>query len=344
MSGIEFRKARRENEPLVIGLAGYTGSGKTFSGMRLAAGMAGGKPFAVIDTENGRANHYADDFDFHTTDLRAPFRPERYTEAIEAAVAQGYSVILVDSMSHEYAGDGGLLDWAEDELTRMAGDDWKKREALSAAGWIKPKRAHKKMMSRMLQVPSHLILCFRAEEKIEFVKEPGADGKLKTVVRPKRTLTGGSLDGWIPITEKTVPYELTASFLLSPSDPGVPRPIKLEDKHRPFFPLDKPVSEEAGAALAAWAAGGQPAAPVPDPSDAVTSSEGRAATSAPGAAEISEEEELLAKTLLTIADSVGNRDVTVKAIEKNRSDPAHSQADRVAWLRKQLERAQAVVA
>ena len=55
---VSFREARREGVPLLLGLAGGTGSGKTWSAMTLAKGLAGAKRFAVIDTENGRAKHW----------------------------------------------------------------------------------------------------------------------------------------------------------------------------------------------------------------------------------------------------------------------------------------------
>src|SRR3982751_4549937 len=97
-----FRPAARENVGLLIGLSGGTGSGKTFTAMRLAKGIAGDKPFAVIDTEAGRAKHYADQFKFDHGDLKPPFRPDAYLEAIVAADAAGYPVIAVDSMSHEW--------------------------------------------------------------------------------------------------------------------------------------------------------------------------------------------------------------------------------------------------
>ena len=168
MTNFTFRPARRENVSLLIGLAGGTGSGKTWSAMSLAKGICGDKPFAVIDTENGRASHYADQFRFDVLDLRAPFSPDAYTNAILAADKAGYGAIVVDSMSHVWAGDGGVLDWQENELDRMAGDDWKKREAVKMAAWIKPKMAHKHMVQKLLQVRAHLILCFRAEPKIEW--------------------------------------------------------------------------------------------------------------------------------------------------------------------------------
>jgi hypothetical protein len=237
---VTFRPAVRESIPLLLGLAGGTGSGKTFSALELAKGIAQGKRFAVIDSENGRASIYADTFDFDTTDLRAPFRPSTYTDAIVAADEAGYPVVVVDSMSHEWAGDGGCLDW-QDEL--MAGDESKR-----GTSWIKPKREHKRFVSQLLQVNAHVILCFRAEPKIEFVKENG-----KTKVIDKRGLTG--LDGWFPIAQPQLPFELTASFLLMADRPGIPKPIKLPEQLKPLVSLSEPLSAKSGLALAEWAAG-----------------------------------------------------------------------------------------
>lgn len=246
----QFKRAVRENVGLLIGLIGASGSGKTYTAMRLASGICGDKPFAVIDTEAGRAKHYADAFKFDHGDLAPPFSPSNYADAIKAADAAGYPVIIVDSASHEHAGEGGILDMQEKELDRMAGEDWKKREAVRMASWIKPKMEHKKMVQRLLQVRAHLILCFRAEEKVEMIRDD--NGKMKVV--PKASPTG--LHGWTPITEKNLPYELTCSFLLTADHPGVPKPIKLQEQHRKLFPLDKPITEESGKRLAEWASGG----------------------------------------------------------------------------------------
>lgn len=239
-----FRRAVRENVPLLIGLAGSSGSGKTYTAMRLARGIAGDKPFAVIDTEAGRAKHYADAFTFDHGDLKPPFRPKTYEEAIAAADAAGYPVILVDSMSHEWAGAGGILDWQEEEHERLGGKD-----STKFLSWSKPKQAHKQMVGRLLQLRAHLILCFRAEEKVDMVK--GEDGKTKFV--PKEG--PGGFKGWLPICEKNLPYELTTSILLQAEAPGVPNPIKLQEQHRAFFPAGKPITEDTGRELAAWAAG-----------------------------------------------------------------------------------------
>jgi len=244
MSGYTFRKGVREEVGLLIGLIGPSGGGKTFSAMRIAAGIVGkGNRFAVIDTEARRALHYADQFEFDHCELHPPFRPENYAEAIKAADKAGYKAIVVDSTSHVWAGEDGILDWQEEELNRMAGDDWKKREACKMAAWIKPKRAHKKMVQKLLQVNATLILCFRAEEKMGMEKQGG-----KTVIVER---------GWQPICEKNLPFELTVSFLFTPDKPGIPQPLKLQEQHKELFPLNKVIDEESGRKVAEWAAGGE---------------------------------------------------------------------------------------
>ncbi len=270
-----FRPAVRENVGLWINLVGGTGSGKTFTAMRLASGIAGGKPFAVIDTENRRALHYADQFKFDHTELREPFTPDSYADAITSADAAGYPVIVVDSGSHVWAGDGGMLDMQEAEFQRMGAKD-----SVKMASWIKPKRQHKKMVSKMLALRAHLIFCLRAEEKIEMVKEQG-----KMVVRAKQSMTGK--DGWIPICDKNLPFEATCSFLLLASSPGIPHPIKLQEQHREIFPLDKQINEASGKRLADWASGGT--LPLPGGSSP--------SASAPGAPIQPVDEELIIKGL-----------------------------------------------
>ena len=245
MSGFTFRPAIREEVGLLIGLIGPSGGGKTYTAMRLAKGICGDKPFAVIDTEAGRAKHYADLFKFDHGDLKPPFRPDSYADAIKAADEAGYKAIIVDSCSHEWSGEGGVLDWQEEELNRMAGDDYRKRESCKMASWIKPKTSHKQMIQRLLQVRANIILCFRAEEKIKM--EKGEDGKMKIIPM-----------GFQPVCSKEMPYELTVSFLLTPDKPGIPQPIKLQEQHRKLFPLDKQISEESGKLISEWAAGGAP--------------------------------------------------------------------------------------
>lgn len=242
---IEFRSPVRENAPLLIGISSGSGGGKTFSACLLARGLAGGEPFALIDTENGRALHYAEYFpDMRHHRLDAPYSPERYAEAIKAADDAGFPVIIVDSASHEYEGEGGVLRMQEAEFKRLGN-----REATKMLSWVAPKTAHKAFVRQLLQVKAHVILNMRAEDKVEMVKVDG-----ETVVRAKQSLT--SAEGWIPIMERRLPFELTMHLLLTADKPGFPKPVKLQEQHKEMVPLDQPLSEETGKLLGAWAAGG----------------------------------------------------------------------------------------
>lgn len=255
---IEFREPKRENAPVLVGLAGGTGSGKTYSGLRFSRGLAKGQPFAVIDTENGRALHYAESFpEMRHGRLDAPFSPAAYIDAIKAADAQGFPVIFVDSASHIWEGEGGVLDMQLAEVKRLGSGD-----NVKMLTWVKPKTEHKAFVRQLLRTKAHIVLAMRAEDKIEIVDDPDRPGKKKVV--PKQTLKGAGLDGWIPVCEKRLPFEMTLSFLLTSEHPGIPKPIKLQEQHKAFFPLDRPITEETGQALAAWAAGGAAADAVPD--------------------------------------------------------------------------------
>jgi hypothetical protein len=255
----QFQPAVREQVSLLIALAGASGSGKTFSALRLAQGLAPTGKIAFIDTEARRGLHYADRFKFLHADMRPPFAPTRFVEAIHAAEAAGAEVVILDSFSHEYDGEGGIMDWAD----RLADSGTK-----APGNWKEPKLAHKKMMNTLLQCRASLIFCLRADEKIEIVRENG-----RTQVRPL---------GWVPICEKRFMYEMTASFTLSPDSPGLPRydlPHKVQEQHRGFFQPDRQIGEDSGRALAEWARGGAPAPAIEpgiDP-DLLATAEARAA-------------------------------------------------------------------
>ncbi|WCS27827.1 ATP-binding protein [Methylobacterium sp. NMS14P] len=231
-----FAPAVREQVSLLIALAGASGSGKTKSALRLAEGISPAGKIAFVDTEARRGLHYADQHRFLHADMRPPFKPIRFVEAIAAAKAAGAEVVILDSFSHEYDGEGGIIDWA-DALAESG--------TKAPGNWKEPKLAHKRMMNALLQCRATLIFCLRADEKIEIVREGG-----RTQVRPL---------GWMPICEKRFMYEMTASFTLSPDSPGIPRfdlPHKVQEQHRGFFPERKAIDEACGQQLAAWARGG----------------------------------------------------------------------------------------
>jgi hypothetical protein len=251
---IKFEPAVRANTAIVLALCGASGSGKTKSALELAVGLAGetGK-ILLIDTEGKRALHYADDYKFYHHSWTPPFSPKALGTLLHAGEAQGFSVIIVDSTSDEHEGEGGLCDMAEAEYEKQR--DGTKN---SAAAWARPKAEHKHEIVRWLrQARCHVIFCCRADEKVRFEKVE-KNGRTTTVVVPI---------GWQPISEKRLLYDVTTSLLFTPDHPGEPQPIKLYDKHTPFFPAGTKVNRAAGEALARWAAGGvPPAAPVPETS------------------------------------------------------------------------------
>jgi len=112
-----------------------------------SGGISGNKPFAVIDTEARRALHYADMFRFDHGELDAPFTRRPMPKRSSRRRGK-YPCIVVDSMTHEWAGEGGVLEMQEAELERMAGNDWEKRERVKMASWIKPKWRTRKMVQR----------------------------------------------------------------------------------------------------------------------------------------------------------------------------------------------------
>ena len=311
----EFKDAVRRNVPLLILLAGGTGAGKTESALRLATGMSGGKPFAVIDTERGRALHKADDYTFKHAEFDEPFTPERYAEKIADADDAGHPVIVVDSGSHEWEGIGGILDMQLEEFARMGG-----RDAARMASWIQPKQRHKRFVQQLLRTRAHVILNLRAEDKIEIVKQGD-----RTVVRPKESLVGA--DGWIPICEKRLPFEATISLLLTADAPGVPKPIKLERRHQALVPLDEPLSERVGRSLAEWAAGSESASePEATPAENGASGEGNEPAT--------EADTLAAQLLSTYPDD--KQPAVRELIGQNRAHHAQQIEAHVAWLTGQL--------
>ena len=269
-----FRPAKRDRTALLIGLAGPSGCGKTYSALSLARGLVGHEGrIAMIDTEAGRGLHYAGMFDFDHGDMRPPFSPDAYIEAITAADEAGYNAIVIDSMSHEYEGEGGILDWAAAEEAGVPKpgienpepwkrDHWIVQPVKSPGNWNAPKQAHKRMMGKLLQVRAHVIFCLRAEEKMLVQNETDQSGRKRTVIVPAADRP--SLERWKPIAEKRFAYELTASFLLTPDAPGVPLFLKLQEQHRAAFPEGKQISEQSGRMLAEWANGGS-ASPQKEP-------------------------------------------------------------------------------
>lgn len=243
---VQFTKAP------AIAIAGASGSGKTESAMRLARGYCGpGEKFVVIDTEEKRALYKKDRHQpWDWLDFQPPFTPERTWEVLEAV--KGYKAVILDSASHEYAGEGGISDIAEDELERMANGDPKAMERLIAPSWKTAKRRHKRaLMANLIRYPTLVICCLRAEPKVKFVKEKftrgdGSEGEKNTIVDA----------GYQPICEKMFMYEMLASFMMYAGNAGVPEQVKaLEVDLKPVFLDGEKIDEATGARLRVWSDG-----------------------------------------------------------------------------------------
>ncbi|WP_110946455.1 ATP-binding protein [Pseudomonas bohemica] len=157
-----FKKAERKQARLRLALAGPSGSGKTLSALLLATGLGG--RIAVIDTEHDSASLYADDAEFDVMSLNAPYSPERYIEAIKSAEAAGYSVLIIDSYSHEWIGAGGCLE-INDAIAKQKykGNTW--------SAWNETTPRHRKLVDTILTSPLHIICTMRS--KTETVQGEG---------------------------------------------------------------------------------------------------------------------------------------------------------------------------
>jgi AAA domain len=238
-----FRPAVREKTPLIIGIAGPTKSGKTYSAHRLAQGLANGGKVAMLNAEGARGHQYADKFSYLASDIEPPYSPKRYTEALLAAKELNPSVLIVDSASHMHDGPGGMLEFHDAELDRMAGDDYKKRDRMTWTAWIKPKADENQFIYTMLGLRCPVILCMRAKEKLKIISgQPPVDL------------------GWQPITSDRVAFETIFTLVLPPHSKGVPD-LSVSEMREPFDTMiskGKQLDEDTGKLLAQWAAGGAP--------------------------------------------------------------------------------------
>lgn len=178
-----FKKAQRKKSKLRLGISGTSGSGKTWSSLLIASGM-GGK-IALIDTENGRAELYGDDFNYDCIQITSPYTVERYVEAIKTAEKEKYDILIIDSLSHAWAGEGGILSLVE----RSGGNSF-------TNGWKAATPKQNMLIETIIQSPLHIITTFRS--KSEWGLQENEKGKLV----PKKI-------GLAPIQRADIEYEYT---------------------------------------------------------------------------------------------------------------------------------------
>ena len=184
---IQIRKAERRKSKLRLGLAGPSGAGKTMSALKLAQGL-GGK-VCMIDTERGSGDLYAHLFEYDIITLAPPFAPKNYTEAITAAENAGYDIIIIDSLSHAWADEGGILDQLD-----------KKDAKNSYTAWADLTPQHRLLVNAMLNSPSHIIATVRSKQAYELEEYVDKQGNKKT--KPVKM-------GLAPVQREGMEYEFT---------------------------------------------------------------------------------------------------------------------------------------
>jgi hypothetical protein len=221
---MQLRKATRKAVKLKLNLSAPSGAGKTYSALRMAKGIAGDwSKVGVIDTENGSASLYSHLGDFNAIELRPPFTPEKYIEAMNVCVEAGMEVIIIDSTSHEWV---TLIE----ENQRLADSKFRGN---SWSAWSQTTPRHDRFVNAVLHLPVHVITCTRS--KTETVM--GEDKKVKKV-----GMKDQQRDGW--------EYELTISLELD-RDTHLAYPSKdrtnLFEGKQPFL-----ITEETGKLIADW--------------------------------------------------------------------------------------------
>lgn len=233
---MQFTKAVRKASPMLISVAGVSGSGKTYTSLLLAAGIAGPNGrVGFIDTENGRGSMYADSpgilkalpNGYEIAEMQPDFSPEKYVEAITAAEKAGINVLIIDSTTHEWEGIGGCADIAE------------KYKLKGMPNWAKAKMSHKRFVNHCLTTNMHLIFCLRARDKVKMVKNParGEDAVVPIGIQP--------------IAEKNFVFEMTVSLLVDEST-HFANPIKVPEPLVHLFPGGKMLTKQDGEHIRQW--------------------------------------------------------------------------------------------
>jgi len=224
--GFVIRSAERKQAKLRLAFMGPSGSGKTTSAIRVAHGLE--QPTVVIDTERHRADLCEHIMPFSIIDFDEPYSPERYIEALHVAEDTGAKTIIIDSLTHEWSGAGGIL-----ELQTQLANSPKMNSFIA---WAKITPRHKSLIEAMLRSDAHIIATLRTKTKW-VVQEEGGRSK------PERV-------GLDPVQKDDIEYEFTASFLLDHDHQAYP----VTDHTGLFDPstvIDKP-GETLGKSLLAW--------------------------------------------------------------------------------------------
>lgn len=262
MSMVRFIPVADISEPLTVtlGLSGASGTGKTYSALLAAQGLAeaatGQKnaPIGFVDTENRRALHYKAAFpQMRHFDMKAVdhdgnmvgFGPERWIEVIDAAEAAGLPVLVIDSFSHAWEGVGGVLDLHAQTLDRLTRGDDSKKDARSQLAWAEVKPRYRRLIDRIVRARCHMVICTRAKPVMQARGENARPTKTRRKDVP-----------WDPAADGDLMFEMTAMMVLDPAAPGCPvYQIKCADQFRNLFDPRRPMGADTGFAMGQWAKG-----------------------------------------------------------------------------------------
>lgn len=225
---IQLRKAERKQAKLRIGLSAPSGAGKTYSALLLASGIASSwDKIALIDTESGSGELYAHLGDYNVIQLEAPFSPERYIEAIQACEEAGMEVIIIDSISHEWEGSGGILAVRHTlAQSKFQGNSW------AATSETEPR--HQSLIQKILMSKCHIITTVRNKTETAM----GEDKKVKKV-------------GTKEIQKENFEYELTVNLNI---DRDTHLATASKDRTEIFENVDPfIITKETGKKLIDWA-------------------------------------------------------------------------------------------
>lgn len=271
---IRFIPVSEINDPLTIalGLSGGSGTGKTFTALRVARGIAEtmtgnkGGVIGYVDTENKRALHYKAAFPemahFDFTAINddgelVGFPPERWIEVIDAAEAARLPVLILDSFSHAWEGVGGVLDLHAQVLDRLVQEAEKRANGryevdpakYSQLAWAEVKPRYRRLIDRIVRAKTNIIICTRAKPVMQKGFGDRAENARTTKTRRKDV-------PWDPASDGDLMFEMTAMIILDPVAPGCPvHQIKVADQFKGLFDPRRPMSEATGAAMADWAKG-----------------------------------------------------------------------------------------
>ncbi|MGI2905390.1 AAA family ATPase [Tolypothrix sp. VBCCA 56010] len=159
-----FTKATKSAAKLRMSIDGISGSGKTYTALAVGSALAkaAGGRLCVVDTENNSASKYADIFDFDGLNMRGPFDPRKLIEVMKAAERENYGALVIDSLSHFWAGPGGVLEIVDNAAARSNSKN-------SFAAWREGTPVQNKLIEAIVQCQMHLICCMRS--KAEYVTE-----------------------------------------------------------------------------------------------------------------------------------------------------------------------------